>query len=152
MPFTLGGLALRLAAGIAAEEANRHHRLEKAAKLVEEEAKAEIGHYQDGAGTFGPWPELAERTKQTNVNNTPGLVTGGMRESIGHAVETHARGGEAAVGSNDPHLLYFELGTATQPPRSVLGLAVMHKEKEIVKLLGHDIVRTLIGGGKREDF
>ena len=87
------------------------------------------------------------------MNNTPGLVEGDMRDSI----ETHVAEDEAQIGSDDPKLLYFELGTVgpgdhVQPPRSVLGTATIHKEKEIVALLGHGTVRTLIGGGTTKEF
>jgi hypothetical protein len=40
-----------------------HHALDQAAAIVEAEAKAELGTYQGAAPPFGPWPELADRTK-----------------------------------------------------------------------------------------
>lgn len=141
MNTTLTGLAALLAAGIAAEERTRHGRLEHAVKLIEAEAKAELGTLQPGAAPFGDWPPLADSTQRGRDPKTPGIDSGQMRDSISHAVDAHA--GEAVVGSNDPNLIYFEMGTAKQPPRSVLGLAAVRKEKQVVEILGRGTVRTL---------
>ena len=116
-----------------------------AAVAIEREAKNEIGTYQDGADPFAAWPELADSTKRDRVakgftENDPGLRTGAMRDSIEHTVE----GTQAFVGSNDDHLVWFEQGTRTQPPRSVLGLAAVNSQpaieaaiaKELAKLFG----------------
>ena len=67
------------------------------ATLVEEEAKAEIGTYQDQAGPFIAWPELADstkedRTRQGFTENDPGLRSGAMRDSIGTAISTDGLG------------------------------------------------------------
>jgi len=150
---SFAALASVLAAGVTAEAEHRKERLEKAAKVVRDEARAVIGTYQEAAGPFGEWPPLADRTLETNTENTPGLVTGEMRDSI----NTHVEGDEAQIGSNDPKLLWFELGTVgpgdhVQPPRSVLGASVIHTEKEIVAILGHGTARTLIGGGNEQEF
>jgi hypothetical protein len=150
---SFAALASVLAAGVAAEAEGRKERLEKAAKAVQTEARAVIGEYQEAAGPFAKWAPLADRTLETNTENTPGLVTGEMRDSIA----THVDGDEAQIGSNDPKLLWFELGTVgpgdhVQPPRSVLGVAAIHSEKAIVELLGHGTARTLTGGGTNKEF
>lgn len=137
----LGGASLRM-------EAARHEALERAAKLVEDEAKREIGTYQDGAGPFAAWAELAESTKDDRVRlgfseDEPGLRTGEMRDSIDHKVE----GNEAVVGSTSEKMVWFELGTTRQPPRSVLGGALVRKEEEVARLLGEASVAALIGPG-----
>src|SRR5258708_1324272 len=93
--------------------------LERAAKLVEKTAKAEIGEYQDGAGEVVGWAELADSTKADRVHqgfpeNEPELRTGKLRDSIGHRVGTN----EAVIGSDDPVMEYQELGTSKMPPRS----------------------------------
>lgn len=123
-----------------------HRGLDHAARIVEEEAKHEIGHYQEAAGPFAAWAELADSTKEDRAKkgfteNDPGLRTGQMRESIGRAVEVP----EAVVGSNDDKLIWFELGTSKQPPRSVLGTAVIHKEHQVRAVLGGAVVSALIG-------
>ena len=130
------------------EHEHEKESLEKAAELVERTAKAELGHYQDAAAPFGAWPELADRTqddraKQGFAPNDPGLRTGEMRESIGHAVGDK----EAVVGSNDDNMVYFELGTAKQPPRSVLGMALARKAPEVARILGQGAVAALVGKG-----
>jgi hypothetical protein len=146
MKTTLAGLAGILAAGLVEHAAQAKERMEKAAALVEAEAKRVIGTYQEAAGPFEAWAPLANRTLETNTENTPGLVTGEMRDSIGTHVEEH----EASIGSNDPKLLWFELGTKSQPSRHVLGTAAVHVEKEVVEMLGHGAVKTLVGGGGQE--
>lgn len=84
--------------GEAAERAHKNHEaLERAAVIVETEAKAELGNYQAAAGPFAAWEQLHDRTLETNTANTPGLVTGEMRDSIGH----EANDEEAVIGSND---------------------------------------------------
>lgn len=147
--FTLLGFASFVASLPAAVEAEERALLTEAARIVEREAKAEIGHYQDAAGPFAAWPELADATKADRLKlgfteNDPGLRTGEMRESIGHTVLAH----EAHVGSDDDKLVWFEMGTDKQPPRSVLGSAAVHKESEVIDLLGSGVVAVLSGGSK----
>ncbi len=95
-----------------------HEAMERAAKVVEREAKSEIGEYQDSnTGPFPAWAELADATKDDCVRlgfteNDPGERTGEMRDSIGHVVRTPLFGeAEAVVGSDDDDLVYFEAGT-----------------------------------------
>lgn len=107
-----------------------------------------IGDYQNAAGPFAGWAELADATKDDRVRrgfseNDPGLRTGAMRDSIGIAVGAR----EAVVGSNDDHLVWFELGTSKQPPRSVLGIAAVHKGPQVARILGQGAVKALTGGG-----
>lgn len=117
--------------------------LEKSAELIETTAKEEIGTYQGGAGPFGSWPELAEATQEERSKkgfspDDPGLRTGQMRDGIQHKLVSDT---EAAVGSDDDELLWFEVGTKHQPPRSVLGLAAVNKEEEICKLFTERMAR-----------
>ena len=146
--MSLEGFIAHLGEAIAHAEKHEHHALEHAAKIVEAEAKREIGHYQEGAGPFGAWPELADRTQNDRSKagfspNDPGLRSGKMRDSIGHAVGHH----EFVVGSNDDHMVYFELGTEKQPPRSVLGMAAVHKGAEVAHVIGQGVVQSLVGPG-----
>jgi hypothetical protein len=64
-----------------------------------------------------------------------------MRDSIKHEVGD----GEAVVGSDDDKLVWFEVGTIKQPSRSVLGVAVVHSEADIVAVLGGAVATALIG-------
>lgn len=114
--------------------------MERACRVVEAEAKREIGTYQEG------WAELADSTKADRVRlgyseNDPGLRSGEMRDSIGHVVGHN----EGVVGSDDDKLVWFELGTDKQPPRSVLALAAMHKSKEVAHILGAGVHAALAG-------
>ncbi len=144
--FTLLGFVEHLAAMTVEIEHETHEGLEEAARIVELEAKASIGHYQNVSGPFAQWAELAEATKDDRVaqgftENDPGLRTGKMRDSIEHRVEGH----EAEVGSDDANLEYFELGTSKQPPRSVLGGALFRRSREVTEVIGRYYVAALTG-------
>lgn len=109
--------------------------LEKAAVIIETDAKNQIGHYQSDVGPFNGWPELADSTKKDRVakgftENDPLERTGELRDSIGHEVA----GKEAAVGSTSDIMVYQELGTPTIPPRPVLGPAAFKNKEKIEKL------------------
>ena len=123
-----------------------HEALTRAARIVEAEAKREIGEYQDEAGPFAPWAELADSTKADRVahgfpENEPLLRTGELRESIGHAVGDR----EAVVGSDSDIAVYQELGTSQMPPRSFLGGAAFRKSEEVARALGSSAVQALVG-------
>lgn len=120
--------------------------LDRAARLLEREAKREFGTYQDGAGPFADWPELAESTKDDRVakgftENDPLLRTGGLRDSIEHETDDW----EAVVGSTSDIMPYQEFGTATIPPRPVLGIALYRRADKIAEMIGGFAVRGLIG-------
>ena len=126
-----------------------HAGVERAAEAIEAEARREIGTYQDEAPPFGAWPELADYTKADRVArgytaNDPGLRSGEMRDSIGHVVQ----GETAAVGSSDDKLVWFELGTVNQPPRSVLGMAAVHETDRTVDGIASAVVRVIAGAAK----
>ncbi len=131
-------------AKIEAEElAMAHRALEKCAQVVEKSAKDKIGEYQEQAGPFIAWPELADSTKrdreaQGYPENEPGLRSGEMRESIGHV--TSVGDLETQIGSNDDKMVYFELGTSKQPPRSVLGGAMVESLPKIEHILAAELV------------
>jgi hypothetical protein len=102
--------------------------LEHIGLTVERAAKDKIGEYQAESGPFEAWPSLAESTKEDRLRkgyseDDPGLRSGAMRDSIEHVVLP----GEVHIGSNDDDLLWFELGTSKQPPRSVIGAAAFEK-------------------------
>jgi Bacteriophage HK97-gp10, putative tail-component len=117
--------------------------IEKAAQMVAAEAKKRIGRQND-------WPPLspatiADRVKHGFAPNQPGLRTGAMRDSI--EITIAPSGLEAEVGSNDPHLLWFELGTSRQPPRSVLVAAAQSSERRIYDMAARAVVAVLEGRG-----
>ena len=124
-----------------------HKALDHAAKLVEAEAKREIGDYQPDKGPFAAWAELADSTQKDRAakgfpENEPLLRTGALRDSIEHTVKSHH---EAEVGSDSLIAVYQELGTNHIPPRSFLGGAAFSKSHEVKALLGHSVIATIMG-------
>lgn len=122
------------------------HGLERIAKRIEATAKAEMGVYQDEAGPFPAWPELADSTKDERVKlgfteNDPLRRTGETAETISHEVE----GLEAVIGSPDEKMLWFEFGTDRMPARPVLGPAAFHNKDVIRMLVGAALVSGLVG-------
>ena len=145
----LGFVAKLTEMTIATEEVSRSS-LDEAARIVQKEAKDSLGEYQTDNGPFLDWAELADVTKDDRAKrgypeNEPGLVTGEMRDSIERTVETEGFGGVAHIGSDNDKLVYFELGTDVQPPRSVLGGALFRKTDEVVALIGSSVVGALVG-------
>ena len=124
-----------------------HKGLEHAAKVVEAEAKREIGDYQPDKGPFVAWAELADCTKADRASkgfpdNEPLLRTGAMRDSIQH---THKLMHEVEVGSDSLIAVYQELGTHKIPARSFLGGAAFTKSHEVKAILGQSVVGTIMG-------
>jgi phage gpG-like protein len=125
--------------------------LTAAAKVVQREAKAEIGIYQDRIGDIAGWAELADSTKQDRVSrgfteNDPLLRTGELRDSIKYKVGD----GLAYVGSDMDIAVYQELGTDKIPPRSFLAGAAMRKADDVQKIVGKAVYTALIGEGVHE--
>ena len=144
--FSILGFVEHLAAMTIEVEHETQAGLEEAARIIEREAKDAIGTYQDEAGQFVAWAELADATKDQRValgysENDPGLRSGAMRESVEHMVEGHT----AHIGSDDDNLVFFELGTVRQPPRSVLGGAAFRSGHEVAEVIGSHFVAALVG-------
>lgn len=127
----------------AAQEAGLNatgERLEKAAKDL-------LGEYQrEDNGPFAPWAELSDVTKERRAaagftENDPGLASGAMQESVHHRVEGHT----VAIGTDDPHALYFEHGTLRQPSRPFLGLAVWRHGKGEAEHMARRIFGAVTG-------
>lgn len=109
--------------------------LEKAAQLIEKEAKRVIGTYEYG------WPQLAPSTLAQKHANTPLLETGEMRASIQH----NSDGREAHIGSNSDKAVWQELGTARGiPPRSFLAETARRKEGEVREIIGQAVFMRMI--------
>jgi hypothetical protein len=112
--------------------------VEKACRIIRDESKRVLGTYDYG------WPSLAESTiDRKETGDSPGLETGTMRSSVRFAVTGTRLDWTGIVGTDDPHALWFELGTRRQPPRSFLAAAAMVKEREIKRILGYDMVHSL---------
>ena len=145
---SLTDLALRLGEIALAQHEMEHAALEKATKIVQERAKEKIGEYQEQAGPFVAWAELAESTKADRVKqgypeDEPLLRTGALRDSI----ERNVSGSEGHVGSNSDIAVWQELGTTKIPPRSFLGGAAVEKSEAISKIVGETATAWLVGEG-----
>lgn len=119
----------------------QHHLLEVACRAVEQEAKSELGHYQQGAGPFATWEPLAPSTIAKKGADDPLLETGALKASITH--EVHGDTGE--VGTDDPKAQWLELGTSQMPPRSFLGLAAYRLSDKIAEMVGVEYTMFLAG-------
>ncbi len=147
-----GEFARHLATIDAAVQVAEHQGLKKVAQLIEDTAKAEIGHYQSAVGPFPAWAPLAESTEAQKAAKgyppgAPLLATGEMRDNISHQVD----GDEAVIGSPDDRMVYHEFGTSKMPPRPVLGPAVFSNKAKIEKIIGQAVVTGLLGGEVMSD-
>lgn len=136
---------------IAVKEVERSA-MDKATRIVQAEAKREIGSYQDQAGQFVAWAELADSTladKERKGFGTPDplLRTGDLRDGIERRVEQSGFLGitEGAVGSDSDIAVYQELGTQKMPPRSFLGGAAFRMADKVAEVLGASVVAALVG-------
>lgn len=145
--FNIEQMLAHIPTMLAAEAAALHHGLKTCAVQIEKTAKSEFGHYQSEVGQFAAWAELAESTKADRLangftENDPLLRSGALRESITHEVH----GLDAAVGSTADVMVYQELGTATMPPRPVLGPAALRNVELVVNTLGRAAAEGLSYG------
>jgi len=120
--------------------------LEVATAILQKEAKAEFGHYQDTEGPFPEWAELADSTKEDRLQqgfteNDPLLRRGDLRDSV----ERESGDWEGTVGSTSEIMPFHEFGTAKMPPRPVMGPALYRKAEEIAELIGSFAVSGLVG-------
>ena len=121
--------------------------LGKAARVVQEDAKARIGHYQNEAGPFQDWAPLADSTEAEKARlgyplDAPLLREGTLRDSI--VVESFPH--EAIIGSKMKIAGYQEFGTNRIPPRPFLGPAAFANQKKIAAIVGMAAVSGLTGG------
>lgn len=128
-----------------------HHIVDKSAEEIQKTAQGIIGEYQPGIGSYRAWEELADRTQQERARlgyseNDPGYRSGEMQKSVHHAAENN----EAAIGSNDPHMVWFDLGTPKQPPRPVFGPAAIHSRERVKIIMGKTMFAWLAGMGWRK--
>lgn len=110
--------------------------LEEVGQHVEDEAKRKFGIYQEADGKFPKWPELEEETKKQRVRlnfepNNPLYRSGELMHSVSHKVI----GDSVYIGSNSDIMVYQEFGTATIPPRPVLGPAMFQARDKIKKIM-----------------
>lgn len=138
-------LAAKLGAAAITMDMANHRALERAAKIVADEAKNSLGTYQEAAGPFPAWEELAPTTKADRQakgfsQNEPLLRTGELRDSIGYTVTDDT----ATIGATAPHAAFHELGTDSEPQRSFLGSAAYRKGDEVSQEIGATIITHII--------
>jgi HK97 gp10 family phage protein len=131
--------------GVAVAEVN-HHAVEKAALMIENSAKAELGNYQPATGPFNEWAPLTDATLKTHesygMGDTPLLLTGQLRDSIQHEVS----GMEAIIGTKMEIGEYQEVGTSKIPPRPFMGPAAYNNLENIKHLLGKSTAQAIAYG------
>lgn len=132
----------------AIEALDQKKALDAAARIIQKAAKDKIGEYQSQAGQSIAWADLADSTKDDRIRqgypeDEPGLRDGTMRDSI----DRRSNAEMATVGSDDDKMVYFELGTAKQPPRSVLAGAAYENSEKVANAIGRQVFSKLVGKG-----
>ncbi len=105
------------------------------ALIIQQEIKAELGHYQPSVGPYNAWQQLADateerRTKAGFAPDDPLLMSGHLRDSI-QIVETDD---VVFVGTNVHYAKDLEFGTITMPPRPFIARAAFVKQDEILEV------------------
>ncbi|GAB3249203.1 phage virion morphogenesis protein [Chitinimonas naiadis] len=144
---SLGEMALELVRAEVRMGLAAHHALKSAAAEIAKDAKAAIGEYQQSAGPFPAWSELADSTEAEKArlgypSDAPLLREGDLRESI----QSEVHGLEAVVGSKSEVAAAQEFGTDRIPPRPFIGPAAFKNKDRIEEKLGKAIVSGLVGG------
>lgn len=145
-----GAFANHLARLAATSGEVKHHILDASSREIQQTAQGMIGEYQGAVGQYPAWEELADTTQAERARlgyseNDPGYRAGAMQRSVARHVERE----EAAVGSNDQHMVWFDLGTSKQPPRPVFGPAAIHSKPRVMKVIGTTMFAWLAGRGWR---
>lgn len=149
---SLGAFAAHLAAAGAQIVADEADALDRAARIVQNEAKGSLGEYQPQSGPFAAWAPLAPATIADRVSkgfaaDEPELRTGRMRETIEYTVlPLQGSTREAEIGSDDDVLMFQELGTPNMPPRSIMGGAGARVADQVARELGRGTIELLTGG------
>lgn len=114
-------------------------RAEKAGKMVQENARARLGNYQNG------WAPLKDETIARKARgDTPLLETGKMRDSIGYKVDRESDSKVTVqIGSNDPSAVANEIGTARIPPRPFLLPAALEVAPQVGAQMAKDLAEVL---------
>ncbi len=124
--------------------------LQRLSKIIKEDAKAQLGHYQPAVGPLPAWADLAEFTKAARARaghapDEPLLVTGHLRDSIHYRTEI----GKAVIGSDSDIAVYQELGTPNAehpiPPRPFLGGAAFRHSANIAESLATAVAEAFAG-------
>jgi HK97 gp10 family phage protein len=146
---SLADLAMHIVA--AATEIERDHgrrALNEAAKLIKQDARAQIGHYQDEVGAYPAWAPLAESTEEEKARiGAPADAPLDREGDLKKSFRSNFEGDDSViVGSTDPVMEYHEFGTFKMPPRPVLGPALLKNIDAIQALVGASAVDAIVSG------
>lgn len=148
--------------------------LHEGARMIQEEAQASLGHYQDSAGPFPAWPALAETTLQgytdAHGHHHPGKIEMGFAppdnplqrtDELHDHVELSVTHNHAVVGVPDEVVgdgteenptrnigqvaAWLEFGDREMPARSFLGRAAFVKGHAVANAIGHAVYLALSG-------
>lgn len=138
---SLTDFALHLASLPVALSVASHKALDKIGRLVEKDAKDQIGSYQAAIGEFPAWAPLttatqADRVRQGYSADDPLLRDGTLRRSIEHEVS----GDSVVVGSKLDIAAFQEFGTKTIPPRPFIGPAAVKAKDHVERVFGEAFV------------
>lgn len=141
---SLAAFSMHLVKAAIAVRVAEHLALDRAAEIIEKDAKRQLGTYQPEAGPFAAWAPLAAATVADRIAkgftpDDPLLRDGTLRDSISRTVEGH----EAAIGSTSDIAVYQELGTEKIPPRPFLGPAAFNNREAVEKVLAQYVLGAL---------
>jgi hypothetical protein len=147
---SFGAFAAHLERLAASSVEVKKHVLDASAEEIQKTAQGLIGEYQEAVGPYPAWEELADSTQAERARlgyseNDPGYRSGEMQQSV----KRHVEGNEAAIGSSDQHMAWFDLGTEKQPPRPVFAPAAIHSKPRVMKIIGVTMFAWLAGLGWR---
>lgn len=143
-------------------------------KMIQEEAKKSIGHYQGAAGPFAAWAPLSEATlngwDNARGHHYPGKIDLGFSppdnpllrtHELEHHIELSIGRHKAVIGvpdemvgsgtTEDPSrnvgdvAVWQEFGTRYMPARSFLGRAGYVRGKDAAHAIGHAVYLALAG-------
>lgn len=128
--------------------------MRRAGTKVLAHARSKFGKYQPAVGEWPAWMFLTDYTMTERLHlgfkpDEPLKRTSSLKNSVLLSID-HDR---IVIGSNDPRMIWHEMGTATIPPRPVLGPALYEKRHEVAKIIGHSIAKhVMYGFVKAEDL
>lgn len=139
MSYSLAQFAAKLLEAAIIMPAEEAEAMEKAAVMLEREAKRIIGSSElapDAAATI-----------EHKGSDAPGVETGETRDSITHNSDRS----EAYIGSNDERLKWLEFGTqkggsawgGPNPPRPVLALTSIKHGDEAAEIVGRAVLASI---------
>lgn len=110
---------------------------------VQQEAKSEVGTYQEGVGPYPATAPLAQATIEKKGTDTPLYETGAFQQDIKYKVDKSSL--SVNIGTNKDYIVYTELGTGKMPPRSIFGPSALRAVPKTLPLIGGYAVAGITG-------